>query len=385
MIHQHFNTPEGGGALRSYYLAKALINSGHQISVITSHKNKTSRVTKVDGIDVHYLPIPYENRFGFYARSWAFLKFIFNVIALSSRYKDYDITYGISAPLTVGIANRWMKFRYGIPYIFEVGDLWPDAPIQLGFVKNSLLKRLLFGLEKAIYREADSIVALSPMIGAAIKQKMPGKKIHFIPNMADCDFYCPEAKRKDMESKYRTIGKTVVSYIGSLGVANGLHYLLECAATSLQTETPIQFIICGDGAMLADLKKEAAAKRLDNVTFTGFVNRAGVKEVMNVTDAIFVCYNTVPILETGCPNKYFDGLAGGKIILINFGGWIRREIEESGCGIYINPTERSDFMKKVLPLVMKPEQQQPMQRAARKLAENKYSRKLLGETFSKLF
>ena len=54
---------------------------------------------------------------------------------------------------------------------------------------------------------------------------------------------------------------------------------------------------------------------------------------MNVTDATFICYKPVPILETGSPNKYFDGLARGKLILVNFGGWIKEEIEAKRCGV----------------------------------------------------
>ncbi len=75
-----------------------------------------------------------------------------------------------------------------MPYIFEVGDLWPDAPVQMGFVKNYFLVSLLFRLEKLIYREAKSIVALSLPIKEAIENKIGDKKIDIIPNMADCDF-----------------------------------------------------------------------------------------------------------------------------------------------------------------------------------------------------
>jgi hypothetical protein len=72
---------------------------------------------------------------------------------------------------------------------------------------------------------------------------------------------------------------------------------------------------------------------------------------MNITDAAFVCYKNVPILETGSPNKYFDGLAAGKLIVINFGGWIRKEIEEKQCGIYADPQQPTDFVKKIRPFI----------------------------------
>lgn len=385
LFHQHFNTPEGGGAIRSYYLATALANAGHQVVMITSSGDRTSRTAELEGIKVVYLPIPYKNRFKFYTRSWAFIKFVIAAIWAASKYKDYDRCYGISTPLTVGLCTMWMKFRYGIPYILEVGDLWPDVPIQLGYVSNPLFKRILFSLEKAIYRRADSIVALSPTILTTVESKIPGKVVHLIPNMADCEFYHPEGKMSQWELKYNTTGKLVVSYIGSIGAANGLNYLVDCAKLCFQEKLPVQFIICGDGAMLDELKQLTTKNELRNVTFTGLVNRNAVREVMNVTDAVFVSYRNVPIMETGSPNKYFDGLAGGKMIIINFGGWIRKEVEETGCGLYVDPADPNDFLQKLRPFQAQSELMRPLQQSSRKLAEKKYSRKLLSDSFAKLF
>ena len=117
------------------------------------------------------------------------------------------------------MAAMWIKKRQGIPYIFEVGDLWPDAPIQMGFVKNYVFQQALYRLEKSIYQAAESIVALSPAIKTAIEKKGPGKIIHMIPNMADTDFYKPELKQLELEEKYGVENKFVVSYIGAVGVA----------------------------------------------------------------------------------------------------------------------------------------------------------------------
>ena len=129
----------------------------------------------------------------------------------------------------------------------------------------------------------------------------------------------------------------------------------------------------------------AAKKGLTNLQFIDFVNREGVKTFMNVTDAVFVCYKNVRILETGCPNKYFDGLASGKIMIVNFGGWIRDEMEQKGCGVYVDPEQPGDFEKRILPLVSDPGRQKSFRVASRALAEEKYSRRLLGEAFAGLF
>jgi len=385
ILHQHFNTPEKGGAIRSYYLAKALVDRGIQVAVITGSNESIYTKEIVEGIEVHSLPIAYDNRFGFMARSRAFIKYVQGVLNIAGQFTDFNYCYAISVPLTVGLAAMRIKARYKISYIFEVGDLWPDAPIQMGFVKSYFFQQVLYLLEKKIYQSAQSIVALSPAIQSAIDKKVPGKKIHLIPNMADCEFYYPTPKDDVLIEKYQIRDKFVVSYIGAIGVANGLDYVLECARAAGKSQLPIHFFICGDGAVLDRLKGNAKQLELHNLTFLDFRNREGVRELMNITDASFIFYKPVPVLETGSPNKFFDGLAAGKLIIINFGGWIKTEIEENKCGVYVNPLEANDFVRKITPYLTDKNLLAESQQASRQLAELKYSRKLLSEKFSDIF
>ncbi|HNU43522.1 MAG TPA: glycosyltransferase family 4 protein, partial [Cyclobacteriaceae bacterium] len=266
ILHQHYKTPATGGAIRSYYLAKALADKGVTTVVITAHNEKFYKQEITDGIEVHYLPIAYDNRFGFFARSWSFLKYVRASVTLAHRFRDADYCYAISVPLTVGLAALWIKMRYKIPYIFEVGDLWPEAPVQLGFIKNIVFAQSLYALEKRIYKSAKSIVALSPSIQTAIEKKVPGKTVHLIPNMADCDFYKPEKKDAVLEVQFAVQNKLVVSYIGALGVANGLDYFLECVNATRKAQLPVHFFMCGDGAELERLKGHAQSLGLTNLT-----------------------------------------------------------------------------------------------------------------------
>jgi glycosyltransferase involved in cell wall biosynthesis len=384
ILHQHFNTPEKGGALRSYYLARALVGKGVDVTVITAHQAPHYRQAKVEGIDVHYLPVPYNNAFGFFRRIQSFIRFACKSAALAAKFREARICYAISTPLTVGWTAMHISRRYGIPYLFEVGDLWPDAPIQLNVIRNGLLRRLLYGFEKTIYKRAELVVALSTSIQSSIKTKVPGVKTIVIPNMADCEFYRPEAKASALEGKFNVRGKFVVSYIGAVGYANGLDYFLSCAAACRQ-EPGIRFLICGDGAELTMLKEKARQSNITNLSFIPQQNRAGVREVLCVTDAVFVCYRPVPILQTGSPNKYFDGLAAGKLIVINFGGWIKAEIEEHRHGLCLDPDKPETFMEAIRPFVVDPSRLVVAQRAARDLGEQRYSRTILSNTFTKLF
>lgn len=383
ILHQHFNTPCQGGALRSYYLAKALVDRGVEVVVITGFNGKTYKNKKVDGIDVHYLPIAYDNRFGFYRRSYSFVLFILGSIRQAARHRDANLCYAISVPLTIGLAAMEIKRRYKIPFVFEVGDLWPDAPVQLGFIKNPVLKRALYHLEKKIYKEAKAVVALSPAIEASVLKRTSSahKKIYVIPNMGDTDFFKPEEKNTALIQKFGVQGKLVVSYIGAIGFANGLDFVIECARACQRAELPVHFIMCGDGAMLEGLKKISERSGLQNLSIIPFQNREGVKELLNVTDACFVSYRPVPILETGSPNKYFDALAAGKMIIINFGGWIREEIENEKCGFSIAASAPHTIVNQLGRYIQNPSLLAQYQCASRSLAERKYSRNLLSDRF----
>ena len=385
ILHQHFNTPNEGGALRSYYLAKALIEHGYQPVVITGRGPASREIVDIEGIEVHYLPVAYDNRFGFWKRATSFLRYVWLSTQHAGRLKDVKICYAISAPLTVGLAASSIKFLHKIPFIFEVGDLWPDAPIQMGFVRNYFLKWFLYEVERFIYSDAQSIVALSEKIKSSIEKRARNKIVHTIPNMADTEFYRPASKDPLLEKKFNTEGKLVVSYIGAIGLANGLDFLMECARASQSAGQNVHFILCGEGAMLESITRITQQYQLKNFSIIPFQNREGVKEIMNVTDASFICYKPLPILETGSPNKYFDALACGKLIVINFGGWIKEEIEREVCGCYIEQKRPSDFVGKIQPFIDSKQQLQDYQNASRRLAEVKYTRSMLSKKFAAIF
>lgn len=384
LLHQHFNTPQKGGPLRSYYLVRALADRGIRAIIVTAYNGSKYKVEVVEGLEVHYLPVGYHNSFGFYKRTKSFLKYMVRAVSLTRKFTDISLCYAISVPLTVGVAAIAIKALYRIPYIFEVGDLWPEAPIQMGFVRNKHLIKTLYRIEKYIYKNAMCVVALSHPIRESIEEKLPGLKVHVVENMSDIQFFVPQPKDPDTEKKFGFEGKFVVSYIGTLGYANGLEHFIECALQAASSSLPVHFVLCGDGAMLPQLKEIAELKKLMNLSIIPFQNRQGVRELLSVTDATFISYRAVPILQTGSPNKFFDGLAAGKLIIINFDGWIKEEVMNNECGIYIDREGENEFADKIKPFLRDPGLLSIYQRNARLLAERKYDRVSLGKRFASI-
>jgi glycosyltransferase involved in cell wall biosynthesis len=372
-IHQYFRTPAEGGAIRSYYLAKGLVEHGIEVDLITAH-NKPKALTKnINGINVHYLPVFYDNEQGFLKRTYAFFKFMRMARKKAREIKNVDICYATSTPLTIGLSALNIKRDQNIPYFFEVRDLWPEAPFQMGVIKNKYLKRYLKNLEKLVYRNASQIVALSPGIKEQIDKEQPNKPVTIIPNMSDVDFFVPEEKSPEKEKIFNVEGKFVVSYFGAIGLANHLEYLLTVANESLKADLPIKFFIIGNGGQLTRLKYLVKHFALDNVQFLPFQNKYNLKRVLNVTDAAYVSFARKPILETNSPNKFFDALASGKMIITNTKGWVKDIVEEDNCGFYYDPDEPKEFVRSIIPYLESSALLRESQHSAREIAETKFA------------
>ena len=389
-LHQYFHTPQQGGAIRSYHLAKALVEAGHEVEMITSWNHQNYHFENIDGIKVHYLPVFYENNLSYIRRAISFIRYLYRAYEkakeIEIEIEGIDLCYTTSTPLTIGIVALFLKRFHKIKFYFEVRDLWPEAPIQMQAVKNPLLKKYLYWLEKKIYLKAEKIIALSPGMVEGIKKVVPEKEVLLIPNFSDCVFFHPEIKNPEIEKKFHSEGKFVISYFGAIGRANHLEYLIEAAREARASGLDeLHFIIVGKGAQLKQVEHLVAQYNLNNVLFIHFLNKDSLKELLNVTDAAYISFADKPILQTNSPNKFFDALASGKICIINIEGWIKELIEKNNCGFYYDPKIKNAFTEKIKPYLADKSFVSVQQKNARALAEKEFSKELIVEKFLALF
>lgn len=383
-VHQYFKTPQEGGAIRSYYLAKGLVENGFEIEMLTTHNESNYTKANIDGIKVHYLPVNYTNEMGFIKRIWSFLKFVRLAKRYAKNIPNIDKAYITSTPLTVGLIGLWLKRKRQIPYIFEVRDLWPTAPIELGAIKGKPFKNYLYKLEKRIYLEAEKIVALSPGMCDWVKKVAPEKEVYIIPNMADCQFFRKELKDPKLLEFYHANKPIVITYLGSIGVTNHLEYFLDIAAECKRQKLNIDFKIVGQGSQLSNIKLLTYLRKLSNVAFIGHQNKEGVRRILNITDATYVSFANIPVLATNSPNKLFDSLAAGKLTIVNSPGWTKALVEQYKCGFYADPEQPLDFIKKLRPFLEQEATLESYKVNARQIAEKLYSKSLQIEKLTKI-
>jgi glycosyltransferase involved in cell wall biosynthesis len=366
-------------------LSKALAAEGYEVEVITSHKEKQYKKVETEGLTIHYLPVYYDNLLGFTGRVYAFVKFILKAYRLAASIPDVSLCYVTSTPLTVGVIAWLLKKLHRIPFYFEVRDLWPQAPIEMGIIRNALLKQALFAFEKTIYKEADKIVALSPGIQHYIAAKVADtNKVYLIPNIADCDFFAPKANLYTSPGNYPAT--FTIAYFGAVGKVNGLSSLVEAARYCWEKKLhQVQFLVIGKGNEWTHIQQLASSYHLGNIQFMPHTDKYTLRQLLASVDAVYVSFAQLPVLETGSPNKFFDGLAAGKVCIVNTKGWIKELIEENNCGFYAHPDHPEQFYKQLLPYLTNKHHLKEAKASARLLAQTQFSRLILTAYFVSIF
>lgn len=381
-IHQYFLTPSEPGGTRSYWISQELIKRGHQVTMVCStNKNHPNACeVDIDGIHVIYVKNNYSNYMSAPRKIWSFVSFLQKAIKVGCRQKDVDVVFATSTPLTVGYVALRLKAKKHWNYVFEVRDLWPEFPIEIGAIKNQLAIKWLRKFEKRIYDKAEHVVALSPgMKEGVMKAGTPEEKVSMIPNMAKPDKFFPHEPNFEIAKQFEIdLTKFNVIHFGSMGRANGLQYIIEAAKCLRDKgDDTVRFLFMGDGATLPELKELVAKYELSNVFFLGNHGMGIVSEVVNCCDASITSFLNLPILKTNSPNKLFDSLSAGKPIIVNSAGWTKEMVEEERCGFYAAPTDPSELANKILFYKDKKEDLKQMGENARRLSLEVYDKDIL--------
>ncbi|ERM82152.1 hypothetical protein P872_08255 [Rhodonellum psychrophilum GCM71 = DSM 17998] len=375
-VHQYFLTPQQGGAIRSYHLAKGMVDAGIEVEMITSHNQDYYDFKMIQGIKVHYLPVAYTQGFGTIRRIWSFLKFVSLAKQWIKKLPRADLLYISSTPLTTGWIGMWAKKKFALPYIFEVRDLWPEAPIQVGVIRNPLLQKWLYRLESNIYKHALKIVALSPGIANHIREKSPEAHISIIPNFSDLEFFQATSKDPKILREYGLKAVFTICYTGAIGKVNAVDTLLDIAKIAQERKKTYQFVVMGEGSHLKALAQKAADLGLSNFYPIPFGNKEKVRDLLSISDMAFISFGQQPVLRTNSPNKFFDALAAGKSILVNHKGWVHDLVKANALGLYASPSKPLEAFQKLDELAQNPERLLSFQANARKLAVNHFSKEL---------
>ena len=381
-IHQHFATPAGSTGTRSYEFARRWVRAGHKVTLIAGHYDigglqvdkALYQKQNIEGINVVVVGTKYSNKQSHLRRITSFLSFCLLSIYAGLRTKGVDVIYASSTPLTVGIPAMVIKWLKHIPFVFEVRDQWPEIPIELNIITNRFLIKILLWLEKTIYRNCSSIIALSPGQADGIRAVLTEEKpITIIPNSCDIDIFRPDIDGSIVRQKRGWGDKFVLLHTGAMGKVNGLDFVIN-AAEMLKEHSDIMFVLIGDGNQKPFLESRVKKLALTNVEILSSVPKRELSDFYAAADIGLVIIGNFPIIEHNCANKFFDSLSAGKPVLLNYSGWQRKILEDNEAGFGCDLCNLNQFVEKVLYLNSHSRQVEQMGQNARQVAVKNFNR-----------
>ncbi|MCP3739689.1 glycosyltransferase family 4 protein [Rossellomorea sp. BNER] len=365
ILHQYFLDKGDSGGSRFNQFVKYWENMGHEITVVagTVHYATGKKESKYKGrwikkekysenVVVYRTYVSESYNKSFLGRFWGYFSFTFSSLtATLFRISKHDVLIVTSPPLFVGITGVLTKWFKRVPMIFEIRDLWPESAIDTGILKNKLLIKVAYLIEKLSYRFANKINVLTPAFERILleNKSINQEKITFIPNGADLDIFQPTLKENWVRKKYNLEGKFVITYMGAHGVANNLDSILNVAKVCADYPN-IVFILVGDGMEKSRLKERVKMENINNIIFVDSQPKNIIPDFCNASDVCTAVLKKVDTFKTVYPNKVFDYMSCAKPILLGIDGVARELVEESQSGYYVDPDNTDDFKEKILTL-----------------------------------
>lgn len=284
----------------------------------------------------------------FIGRLIGYFSYVFSAWFKAFNLQKPDIIIVTSPSLFTGISALLLSKMKSIPFVFEVRDLWPESAVATGVLTNKYLIKILYSLEKSLYKNAKKIIALTPAFKIDIEKRFPeyADKIEVITNAADFDLMHPADKHNWVREKYGWKDKKVFAYFGAHGLANDLIQVLE-VAKRFNNNPEILFVLIGDGMQKSMLKEKAQEYKLNNVQFIDSVPKNEVVDYINAADIGMAILKKTDTFKTVYPNKVFDYMACERPVLVTIDGITRQLIEDAACGLYAEPENMEAFRRAV--------------------------------------
>lgn len=379
-------------------LAEDLSENGHVVTIITGFPNHPSGIVfggykkqlffteflgKIRVIRCCLFTSPKKT---FVRRVLNYITFAVTSLWAALRLERHDLLFMVSPPLSNGFIALLLKKFKRLQYVFNVQDIYPDAAISTGMVRNPFLIQWLKMLETAIYRKAAKVSVISEGFRENLLAKgVPNAKIRVTHNWLDSGEIVPVPRDNEFSRVHNLTGKFVVLYSGTIGMISGAEILLECAVI-LKAYRDIQFLFIGEGVVKATIAEKARDRGLENIRFLPFQPREILSQVQSTADV-----SVVTLLKgkgkTSVPSKVLGYMAAARPVIasVDPDSDTRRLIERASCGICVDAEDVVGLSRAIECLYHDRERATFLGRYGREYLVSNCDRKVITSHYEKLF
>jgi len=360
-LTDNFPPETNAPATRTYEHCIKWINMGYRVTIITcfpnfpkgkvfeGYTNKLYQKENIDGITVIRVWSYISENNGFLKRiidyvSYAVTSFLFGLFVKT------DLIIATSPQFFTAISGRMLSFFKRIPWVMEVRDLWPDSIAAVGSMnKSSIPFKVLKKIEHHLYLSASKIIVVTDSFKKYLieKHQINQDKVGVFKNgVLVSNFKTPEANAVTALKKSLGLqNKTIVSYIGTHGLAHGLKFIL--ASISKISNPTLHFLFIGDGAEKQNLIEYSKTLNLKNYTFLDSITKREIPLYIDLSDYSLVNLKKSDEFKNVIPSKIFENIAMYKPILLGVEGESKKLIENYKVGVCFEPDNTKSFIDAV--------------------------------------
>lgn len=372
-------------------LARALGAGGHEVQILTGfpcyplgqtyegYRQTFFSTETIDGNLVTRVAQYPDHSKSVFKRACYYISFAISAATVGlARTKRADVMLVYQSAMPTGLA-AWVISRVKrMPYVLDVVDLWPESVAASGMLKNRLVLWLINVFVKFIYDGAAQINVITNgyrkhLIDMGVN---PGK-IRVIHHWPQCDYDSKFQQDEIWTLREKFLGRFNIFYAGQVGPCQHLKTVLEAAAQLIDLPT-VQFVIAGNGVEYADLKRQAALMRLDNVLFLGHRCPDVIMKMYALSEMLLIHLRPDPMSRISIPSKTFSCMAAGRPLLMSVEGEASEMVRMHQCGVVVPPSDPKAMADAVREFQSKsPEFRQAQGNAARKSYLNHYNARVL--------
>ncbi len=397
-VSQYFPPEMGAPAARVHELSREWVRLGHTVTVLTGFAHHPTGVKApedrwrlthrdtVDGIDVVRCYVYAAPNVGTWRRMMSYVSFFGSAALIGAfRVSRPDIVVATSPQLLCACAGYLLARLKGVPFVFEVRDLWPESIIAVEAMPDNLVVRGLKRVARHLYRHSSRIVTVGHGYKRQIEQRysISPERIEVVPNGVDLATFVPAPRDNEVRRQYGWGDRLVLLYVGTHGMAHALHVVLQ-AARQLRDDPEKLFVFVGEGAHKAQLKHQAAELRLENVQFIDQQPKARIPLFYAACDIGLVTLRNTPLFQDVRPSKIFEYLGMERPVIISVDGEARKLVQDAGSGIFVPPEDVDELVDAIRSLAAQPALLESMGRSGRRYVAAHYRRERLAETYHEL-
>jgi glycosyltransferase involved in cell wall biosynthesis len=299
-------------------------------------------------------------------RVWVYARPSKNAVSRITNYASYalmatavgfrgprpDVVLASSPPLPVGAAAAAVARRFGVPWVLDVRDLWPDIAVVLGQLPEGPPLEAARRLERGLYRSASRITAVTEPFKTHIEANGGEGKVSVLYNGTSPTYLDAGRTDPDRAQLGLAADRFVLTYAGNIGIAQGLEAALE-AADALGDD--FQLLLLGNGPRRPALEEMAGRLPAGRVEFRDLVPPEEAARIMRASDALLVPLARNPELRAYVPSKLFDACAIGRPVVVATGGEPERLVSEEDAAICVPPEDSAALVDAIGRLRTEPE------------------------------